>query len=136
MTSSLVKLRNDVQNLNPDRANFIRGYWKQTGVKISLIFSLIDIDQHLIDNRNPDLNRKFKVVQGHLVDHISKKIDSGTSDADDLLFELKEVAALELEQAVPNLIKDVKQLEKDQSKQERIIQLLEGKQFSELLNSL
>ena len=136
MSSLLVRLKKDLENFDPDRANFIRGYWDKTGIKISLIFSLMEVNRHLISNSNPELTKKFKIVLNHFVTYISKKIESGTSDEEDLLFELKEIASTELVEAVPGLIKDVEQLEKDHDTRKKINWLLTEKKFTDLLNFL
>jgi hypothetical protein len=132
----LINLRNDVANLNPDRANFIRSYFDKTGMKIHLIFSLMDINSQLILNSNLTLNQKFITVQTNFLKHLDKKIESGTTDSEDLDFEVKEVASQELEEAVERVIDDIQVLEKDLNKQKKMISFLKEKRFSDLLQSL
>lgn len=110
MTVELIrKLRADINTFSADSASLIQQYWPQTQMKIGLVFVMMTIRDRLENESNPKLNNAFKQIKRDFVDYLSKKIDGkATSENDDLLFEIREVASLQLNEADSVVIEDIK----------------------------
>lgn len=132
----LEKLQLDLKNFNADTAVSVKLYWKETGLKISLIDSLAEMRDFLNYNSNPTLNSKFKSLIKDFTQYLSDKMNSDLGELDDLIFEIKEIARLELEQCVPRVVADIQQSTFPASTQSSLIQALKDKNYVKVFEEL
>ena len=105
---ALIKLRAHLANFNADIALMIQDYWPQTTMKIQLVFVLMNIRDRLENESNPKLNRVLKQIKIDFVDYLNKKINErSTTEQDDLIFEIHEIATFQLNEARSVVIEDI-----------------------------
>jgi hypothetical protein len=122
---SLEKLHAHLGNFTPDTANMIKLYYAKTTLKIGLIFVMMDIRDRLEHERNPELNKNFKLLKADFAAHVRKKIEEGTTDEEDLLFEIDEVRKFNLIQAKETVIKDIENSGLEDSKKRKLLESLQ-----------
>lgn len=132
----LEKLQFDLNNFNADTAARVRLYWKDTGLKINLIYSMVEIRDFLNDYSNPGLNQKFKTLKKDFVQYLSDKMKGDLDERDDLIFEIREVARLQLKEGVPRVVEDIQQSTLPLTTQSSLIQALQQEDYAKVLEEL
>lgn len=131
---ALTKLQSDLGNFNADSASMIKEYWPETTMKINLIFAMMNLRDRLENESNPKLNKALKQIKSDFVDYIGKKINGDqTSDKDDLFFEIREIASLQLGEASSVVIEDIKKSTLPPKLKESLIHAFQNNQYSEAL---